>query len=196
MSSYFYEAGYNASKYEMSEALAYAQVAIHADNHDCASLYKPAIKSFAYTVKAVGGDERCTIAAFIYEYTTIAAPAHVEIPDIVVDTVASRHSIFSSTLRNQNIVDLLRSDADLATDLLLTGRHCPKEEEIIRFHFTCGHCNYSHAAVGNCLGIWRFYNGVSSMFEETRKDASVHTEGRLIPGFSLRVCNEFHTIEL
>lgn len=40
MASYFYEAGYNASKYDTSEALLHAQVAILADKYDCQSLYK------------------------------------------------------------------------------------------------------------------------------------------------------------
>jgi hypothetical protein len=57
------------------------------------------------------------------------APAHVEIRIIVVTPVASRYSMFESTLRNENIIDLLRSNADLVTDLLLARGHGPKAKE-------------------------------------------------------------------
>jgi hypothetical protein len=57
MVSYFYEAGYDPSKYDTSEFLLHAQIAVLADKYDCASLYKPARISFENTGKAVESDK-------------------------------------------------------------------------------------------------------------------------------------------
>ncbi|KAF2845648.1 hypothetical protein T440DRAFT_493225 [Plenodomus tracheiphilus IPT5] len=120
---YFYEAGYNAHKYDTSEALLHAQVAILADKYDCASLYRLAKTSFAESIQVVESNEWREIAAFVYDFTTTEAQAHREIRNVVITTVASRCYMIGSTLQNETVVDLLRSNADLATDLLLGRRY-------------------------------------------------------------------------
>lgn len=64
MVSYLYGGGYDASKYDTSEALLHAQVAIVADKYDYTSLYKLAKISFAGSIQAVESDEWRTIVAF------------------------------------------------------------------------------------------------------------------------------------
>jgi hypothetical protein len=199
MVSYFYNAGYNASKYDTSEALVYAQVAILADKYDCASLYKLTIEAFAHTVKAVEGDDWSVIAAFIYDYTTMESPAHVEIRNIVVTTVTSRHSMFDSTLRNENIVDLLRSNADLATDLLLGGAHGPKAKEVFMFHFTCEHCHYSHSGMSNCPDITSNDGDCTRVCPQCWKKSGKVSQYILKVGsyraFPCKSCDGFQTLE-
>ncbi|KAF1365200.1 hypothetical protein EJ07DRAFT_161285 [Lizonia empirigonia] len=129
MVSYFYEASYDASKYDTSEALLHAQVAILADKYICTSLYNLAKTSFAKSVHAVESDEWRAIAAFIYDFTTTEALAHKEIRKIVITTVASRCYKLKSALGNETVVDLLRSNADLATDLLLGRRYGAMEND-------------------------------------------------------------------
>ena len=111
--------GYNVSKNDTSEALLHAQVAIIADKYTCVSLYKLAITSFANSLKAVKSDEWRVTAAFVYDFMAAELPTHKEIRNLVVTAVMNRYSILNSTLRNENVVDLLRLNADLATDLLL-----------------------------------------------------------------------------
>ncbi|OAL01547.1 hypothetical protein IQ06DRAFT_316444 [Phaeosphaeriaceae sp. SRC1lsM3a] len=122
MVSYFYEAGYHASRYDTSEALLHAQVAILADKYDCQSLYILAKRSFGKSVQVVESDEWRLIAAFVYDFTTTEALAHREIRNVVITSVASRCYILRSILKNETVVDLLRSNAELATDLLLGRR--------------------------------------------------------------------------
>ncbi|EDU44795.1 predicted protein [Pyrenophora tritici-repentis Pt-1C-BFP] len=117
--SYFYNAGYNASQYDISESLLHAQVATMADKYDCASLYKLARTSFAGTVYAIESNDWIAVAAFIYNCTTTDSPAHQELRGLVVAAVAKRPSVLKSILQMEHESGLLRSTADLAIDLLL-----------------------------------------------------------------------------
>lgn len=72
-------------------------------------------------MKTVDSDDWGAIAAFIYDHTPTEVPAHVELRNLVVAAVTDRHSVLKSTLHSGIIVELLRSNADLATNLLLGG---------------------------------------------------------------------------
>ncbi|KAF2690381.1 hypothetical protein K458DRAFT_459578 [Lentithecium fluviatile CBS 122367] len=149
MVSYFYRAGYDASTCETSEPLLHAQVAIIADKYDCASLYGLAENSFAATIKAVEIDDWAVIATFIHDHTISEAPAHAKVRTLVATAMTDRPSVFRSALRNKNVLDLLQSNADLATDLLLNGQAGRQacDEDI----FMCGFCNYGHFGSRKCL---------------------------------------------
>lgn len=149
MVSYFYRAGYDASKYDVSESLLHAQVAIIADKYDCASLYKLAQISFASTVNAVESGDWVTIAGLIYHYT-IESPAHEELRWLVISSVANRPNVLESILGMESTVELLRSNADLATDILLNGMHKRKTEDNTRYIFFCDGCRYAHAGSRDC----------------------------------------------
>ncbi|KAF1828723.1 hypothetical protein BDW02DRAFT_593086 [Decorospora gaudefroyi] len=110
MVSYFYKVGYNVSQYDTSEPLLHAQVATIADK-----------TSFAGTVNAVDSNDWIAVAAFIYDHTTTDPPAHKELRGLVVAAVAKRPSVLKSILQLEIESGLLRSTADLATDLLLSG---------------------------------------------------------------------------
>lgn len=153
MVSYFYEAGYHASRYDTSEALLHAQVAILADKYDCQSLYILAKRSFGKSVQVVESDEWRLIAAFVYDFTTTEALAHREIRNVVITSVASRCYILRSILKNETVVDLLRSNADLATDLLLGRRYGAMANDIGKYHFTCDYCRYDHSGLQNCPNV-------------------------------------------
>lgn len=141
MVSYFYEAGYTASKYDTSEALLHAQVAILADKYDCTSLYRLAKTLFETSVQVVESDEWRGVAAFVYDFTTTEAPAHKKIRTIVISTVASRCYILKTTLQNGAVVELLRSNADLATDLLLGRRDGSMVKDVGEYNLTCDYCH-------------------------------------------------------
>ncbi|KAF9730209.1 hypothetical protein PMIN04_012258 [Paraphaeosphaeria minitans] len=148
MVSYFYQAGYDASKYDTIESLLHAQVAILADKYDCASLYSLARSSFSNTIEATKSDDWAVVAGFIYDYTTTEASAHLEIRKLAVVAKASRRSVLKTTLLDESVIDLLRSNADLATDLLLGGRHGTD------YHFICEHCRYSHVGPRSCPSVF------------------------------------------
>ncbi|EMD86653.1 hypothetical protein COCC4DRAFT_33152 [Bipolaris maydis ATCC 48331] len=98
MVSYFYNANYNASQYDMSESLLHAQVATIADKYDCASLCKLARTSFANAVNAIEKDDWITVAAFVYHHTIIEWLPHQNLRDLVIATVADRPSVLKSIL--------------------------------------------------------------------------------------------------
>ncbi|CAI6227025.1 unnamed protein product [Periconia digitata] len=149
MVSYFHQAEYNCSDYTIPESLLHAQVAIIADKYICGSLYDLARTSFLKTIQEVDSRSWGVVAAFIYDYTTTAVAGHIELRDIVVGAVAGSHSVLQKTLKDSSITELLRSNADIATDLLLGGRHGSRAKDVSEHHFVCGYCYYSHS--GSCM---------------------------------------------
>lgn len=153
MLSYFYRAGYDASRYDASTPLLHARVAIIADKYDCASLYKLAKTSLASSIGTAGVKDWVDIAALIYDYTTPDLPAHVELRGLVVHAVPGHPDISESFFRNESVEELLRSTADLGADLLLSRvqKVMPKNAWQARQHiFTCDYCHYAHAGSSSC----------------------------------------------
>ena len=150
MVSYFYKADYNVSQYDTSESLLHAQVATMADKYDCASLYKLARTLFANTVNAVESDDWVAVAALIYDHTATGLPAHEELRGLVVAAVANRPTVLKSILQMESTAGLLRSTADLATDLLLSGPYRSKLKDVAKYVFTCGKCHYAHVGSNKC----------------------------------------------
>lgn len=150
MMSYFYEANYDASKYDTAEPLVHAQVAIIADKYNCASLYKLARTFFANTAENFKNDDWADIATLVYNYTT---RTHADLRGLVIAAVAGRRSVLDSILRIEKVEELLRSDADLATDLLLGGMHIFKVEDKVTYIFICSRCRYAHAGSPDCSKV-------------------------------------------
>jgi hypothetical protein len=201
MVSYFYEAGYNASCYDTSKALLHAQVAILADKYDCQSLYILAKRSFGKSVQAMESDEWRLIAAFVYDFTTTEASAHREIRNIVITAVASRCYMLRSTLQNETVVDLLRSNADLATDLLLGRRYGSMANDVGEYHFTCDYCRYNHSGPQNCPNVSSVdANGArvcpNCLKGSGSKVAHYTRKVELHPSVSCTLCDGFHTDSL
>ncbi|OAF98554.1 uncharacterized protein CC84DRAFT_1191749 [Paraphaeosphaeria sporulosa] len=128
MVSYFYKAGYDVSQYDTSESLLHAQVATIADKYDCASLYKLARTSFTDTVNAVESNDWFAVAALIYDHTTPDLSAHKELRGLVVAAVADRPDVLKEILQLESTAGFLRSNADLATDLLLSRKRELEDE--------------------------------------------------------------------
>lgn len=147
--SYFYNAKYDATEYNTLEPLLHAQVVTIADKYDCASLHKLATKSFANTVKTVEGDDWAAIATVVYEHTITDSTVHANLRSLVVAAIAGRHSVLRATTRNANIVELLRSNAGLATDLLLGGSPESTQQHI----FLCSCCHYVHVGRSDCQNV-------------------------------------------
>ncbi|KAK7183848.1 uncharacterized protein CC84DRAFT_1089157 [Paraphaeosphaeria sporulosa] len=150
MVSYFYEAGYDTSKYSTPGTLLHAQVAVVADKYDCPSLYKLASASFAKQVPSVKSDDWIDIAALIYDYTTLELTTHSELRSLVINSVLSRPDMLTTILEKDTMVDILRSNADLATDLLLAR---PKTRDTSEHLFMCDKCQYVHAGPRDCAYI-------------------------------------------
>jgi hypothetical protein len=160
MVSYFYQASYDCSKYTTSESLLHAQVAILADKYVCPSLYDLARTSFLKTIENVDSGDWGIIAAFIYDFTTTEAPAHIELRDIVVGAVAGRHSVFQATLQNPKNVELLRQDVD--DDSVLQRR-----AEFLQIHFRVAYMQLSIPLICDCtihgslqMLLWSVRTGV------------------------------------
>jgi hypothetical protein len=201
MVSYFYKAGYDTSQYETSESLLHAQVATIADKYDCASLYKLARTSFADTVNAVESEDWVTVAALIYDHTTTESPAHEELRGLVVAAVANRPVVLHSILQLESTAGLLRSTADLATDLLLSGLLTPKVEEVAKHIFICDKCHYVHVGSSDCSNV----SARSSLFSGIKCAQCGNSTGAMSKRFMHRVdltrayscpsCDGFHTKE-
>lgn len=155
MVSYFYNAGYTASKYGTPESSLHAQVAIIADKYDCATLYKLAKIAFGDTVKTVEGDDWVAIAELIYDYTTTEAPAHADLRNSVIPAVAARPAVLQKTLQSERAVEVLRSNADLATDLLRFRVRGPSvnEQDDAKGISWCPHCFYAHMGSPTCSNV-------------------------------------------
>ncbi|PVH93438.1 hypothetical protein DM02DRAFT_661971 [Periconia macrospinosa] len=119
MVSYFYNAGYDIPDTITPKSLLHAQVAIIAEKYDCASLYELSKSSFADTVKAVDSKEWIAIAVVIYKYMTTDLAAHAEFRKLVIAAVADRPAVLKTMLGEEDTLETFRSNADLATDLLL-----------------------------------------------------------------------------
>jgi hypothetical protein len=202
MVSYFYEAGYDVSQYDTSEALLHAQVAIIADKYDCASLYKLARNSFADAVNAIESDDWVSVAALIYDRTTTELPAHAELRGLIVAAVTNRPVVLNSILRLESTAELLRSNADLATDLLLNGPYTSKIEHVAKHIFICGKCQYTHAGSRDCSYL---AHRRSSSHEKTcpqcgnQNGITPKRHGYrvgFVESFSCPYCDGIHTIRL
>ena len=143
MVSYFYKAKYDPTKYKTHGSLLHAQVATIADKYNCPSLYKLARTSFAETVETIEGGDWAIVAAFLYEHTSTEVPAHVDLRNLVITALTGRPSVLKSVSQSESIVDLLRSDADLATDLLIGM--LPGVKVNLSHIFTCDVCHYAHS---------------------------------------------------
>ena len=148
MVSYFYKAGYDTTTYETLEPLLHAQVVIMADKYCCDSLYQLARTSFADTVPTVPGDDWAAVASFVYDHTSTSTPAHIELRTLVVATVTGCYSVLQSTLQNESILEVLRSNGELATDLSLGALRGLKikDEHILM----CDKCHYAHSGSPDC----------------------------------------------
>jgi hypothetical protein len=200
MVTFFYEASYTASKYKTSEALLHAQVAILADKYHCSSLYKFARLSFVKTVQTVGSDEWRGIAAFIYDFTTTESPAHLQIRNIVINTVTTRSPVLKSTLQNNGVVELLRSNADLATDLLLGRRHGSTANDASEYLCVCDHCHYSHFGPRDCPNVSSVDGSGVRLCPKCGKGSSgkttyVSRRVDLYQAYSCGFCDGFHTVK-
>jgi hypothetical protein len=200
MVSYFYTASYNIAPYDTSESLLHAQVATIADKHDCATLYKLARTSFANTINVVKGDDWLDVAALIYDHTTTDLPAHKELRSLVVAAIANRPVVMKSIFQLESTAGLLRSTADLATDLLLSGLHSREMQDVAKQIFVCGKCRYAHAGSRGCsyvtqrniadtsvCPICENYTGAAS-----KKFACVNS---LVQAYPCPSCEGIHTLK-
>jgi hypothetical protein len=196
MVSYFYQATYNCSECTTPESLLHAQVTTLADKYLCGSLYYLARTSFLKTIEKVDSDEWGVIAAFVYDYTTTEVLAHIELRDILVDAVAGRNSVFHAILQNSKDVELLRSNAELATDLLLGRRHGSRANDVSEhhLHLVCGHCYYSHTGPRMCPNVV-CKNFCPSCGKRSEKGSNSVRKVVMQPAFSCPGCDGFHSQE-
>jgi hypothetical protein len=121
MISYFYKGSYDASKYGTSQALLHAEVVIIADKYDCPSLFTLATPLLTDSLKTMESTDWPALASLIYEHTLTHASAHAELRKVVVNCLSQCSARSESFLRTDEMQALLRANADLATDLLLTN---------------------------------------------------------------------------
>lgn len=134
------------------------------------------------------------LPAFVYDYTATEIPAHIELRDIVVGAVAGRYSVFQATLQNLKNVDLIRSNAELATDLLLSGRHGSRANVTSEHHLVCGHCHYSHAEPRMCPNVM-CKTVCSRCGKRSEKGSNSVRKVIMRPAFSCPACDGFHSQE-
>jgi hypothetical protein len=201
MVSYFYKACYDVSQYDTSESLLHAQVATIADKYDCASLFKLASTSLTDTIHAIESEDWVPVAALVYDHTTTELQAHKELRGLVVAAVVNRPAVLNSILELESTADLLRSNADLAIDLLLSGLRSRKVQDVAMHMFVCDKCRYAHAGSRDCAYVTSQdavlcglvcpmcgnYSGVISQRFTHRVDFK--------QGFSCSSCEGIHTIQ-
>lgn len=111
------------------------------------------LHSFADTVNVVDSNDWFAVAALIYDHTTTDLPAHEELRGLVVAAVANRPAVLKVILKLESTAGLLRSNADLATDLLLNGSYMSKVGDVTKYIFTCGKCQYAHVGSRDCAYV-------------------------------------------
>ena len=193
MVSYLYRASYTASKYASSASLLHARVAIIADKYACASLYGLAKDLLASCINAAAIDDWVAIAALVYAYTTSDLPVHVELRDLVIVAAVCQPESF---LRNESVEELLRSNADLATDLLQSRVQGVKARDLGEHIFMCDHCYYVHAGSPNCSNVELSLNNKCPKCMESAGSTfkrHVHKVGSF-QGVSCSECNGVHTV--
>jgi hypothetical protein len=201
MVSYFYNAPYDASQYDTPRLLLHAQVATITDKYICESLYKLATTSFAELINTAESKEWVNVAAFVYNHTTTDSPAHEELRRVVIAAIVDRPLVFDATIRLDSTAQLLRSDADPATDLLLAGLNPIKGLRAANEVFACDHCHYAHVGSCDCA----FVTSQSRVFgykvcpQCERSTALPESKKRrlvvqTLQAFSCSACNGFHTI--
>lgn len=87
----------------------------------------------------------------MYGHTSAEVPAHTELRKLVVAAVSDGY-LLKSTLDNENVVELLRSNADLATDIILNRSNGSKANPVSEQIFTCSY-HYTHAGSPLCSYI-------------------------------------------
>lgn len=150
MVSFFYSADYTASKYGSSAPLLHAQVAIMADKYDCASLFALANKSLAHSIEGASVDDWVTIAALVYGSTTSSLAEHVALRKTVVEPATRNARADAAFFQHAGVEDLLRSSADLATDLLFSGARQVNARNQVSWIFVCDHCKFTHTGSRTC----------------------------------------------
>lgn len=153
MLSYFHKAAYNVTKYDKPQSLIHAQVAIIADKYDCGSLYELASTSYAITVKTIKSNDWAVIAGSIYDHTSNEIPSHVDLRSLIVPAVSCHYSLLKSIPQNESVINILRSNADLATDLLLYMMDSPKDRYGSERLAICTRCCYVHVGSPDCVKI-------------------------------------------
>lgn len=161
MMEYFYRAGYDTAKYDMSSPLLHAQVAVVADKYECTSLYDLAKKSLAGCIGTAGVEDWVEIADLIYRYTTTEMEAHAGLRKLIVVSVPGHPNVLESFFQHSNVEELLRSYADLGADLLLSRIQKDRPRTTRLQIFTCDHCYYAHAGSADCPDVNLSYPDVS-----------------------------------
>jgi hypothetical protein len=151
MVSYFYNNDYDISEHDVHEPLLHAQVTVIADKYDCASLFEYARGSLAESMSAVVCHEWVDVAALFHEYATTDGPAHLKLCNTLLYAVPRDSVRALKFLHDECVSEFLRSNADLATDMLLyrLKRFALKSEPDDHL-FHCGICGYGHIGSKHC----------------------------------------------
>ncbi len=153
MVTYFYSAGYNASEYATNEAMLHAQVSIIADKYDCTSLLKPSNALFSTAIATVDAEVWMAVADFVYNHTSSEVPNHRFLRSHIVSSMKNRPSFMNEALETEAIEQLLRGSADLATDLLISGKDHLDAKTGCRSVFLCRNCKYTHVGSLECTEL-------------------------------------------
>jgi hypothetical protein len=81
-----------------------------------------------------------TVAALIYDHTTTDLPAHKELRRRVVAIITNHPVVLNDILQLESTAGLLRSNADLTADLLLSAPAMSTIGDFAEYIFTCGKC--------------------------------------------------------
>jgi predicted RNA-binding Zn-ribbon protein involved in translation (DUF1610 family) len=151
MVSYFYNNRYDASNHQFHAPLLHAQIAVIADKYDCASLFKYARDSLAESMSAVVGHEWADVAALIHEYATTDGSNHLDLHAALLFAVLNHPEKALKFLHDEHVSEFLRSNADLATDMLLYRLKYFELRKSPDDHiFYCGLCEYGHVGSTDC----------------------------------------------
>jgi hypothetical protein len=136
----------------------------------------------------------------VYEYATTESPGHKELRNLVIAAISNRPVVQNSTLRLESTIGLLRSTADLATDLLLSGLNTTMLIEATKHLFVCAKCPYVHVGARNCQYV-TFGDGASggrrcpkcqNHTRTTSKRAALAVD--LVRAYPCPLCEGTHTL--
>jgi hypothetical protein len=123
MVKYFYGTNYSLSMdgYDMHPTLLHAKVTIIADEYDCALLYNLAKTLLEESLQSNGFGSWAPVYSLIDQYTSDEIEAHRKLHDLVISRATRSRVDLKAAMGVDDIMALLLSNSDLATDILKRG---------------------------------------------------------------------------
>ncbi len=138
MVCYFYESNYGDLAYDHpEESILCAQIAIIAARYDCGSLWSHTDVVLDKILRGETIETFIKVADLIYKNTGTDKPGDKILRSTIIDWLAYEEWDLKFTLESEQLLQYLRTNAELAVDVLVQGTGVLKEEARSQPSFVC-----------------------------------------------------------